>query len=48
MNYSLPGGGTLFMGIPATESQLERLIKQAIEAARKKLEALCTALNKDH
>lgn len=47
MNYSLPGGGTLFMGISATESQLERLIKQVIESARKKLEALCTALNKN-
>lgn len=47
MNYSLPGGGTLFMGATAQESQLERLIKQAVEAARKKLEALCTALNKN-
>lgn len=47
MNYSLPGGGTLFMGMPATESQLDKLLAW-IKKAGKKLEALCTALNKNH
>lgn len=34
MNYSLPGGGTLFMGATAQESLLDKIVARIKSAAR--------------